>query len=187
MNRPPRIRWRSRRRHAWLLLAALGASAFGLVVRTLINEAIREPPDCSQIEEGLYLGAQVDQPPAGVQAVLNLSEFEDRYTAPVYVHRPIRDAPPAPSLDWLRRQVDFIAAQRQAGRPTFVHCLNGVSRSGLVVTAYLMRSHSWTRDEALAFVRSRRPSVRPHPAFMSLLGEWERSLSDAGGRRRPDE
>src|SRR5205085_6500381 len=79
---------------------------------------------------------------------------------------------------WLRRQVDFIAAQRQAGRITFVHCLNGVSRSGLVVVAYLMQKNAWTREEALAFVQTRRP-VRPNPCFMGLLLEWEQSLRRA--------
>ena len=58
----------------------------------------------------------------------------------------------------------------------FVHCRNGVSRGGLVVVAYLMARHGWSRDEALTFVRSRRATVRPNPAFMRLLREWERSL-----------
>jgi len=153
------------RRRAWLLIGVLTAFAFGLAARALIYEAIREPPDFSQIEDGLYLGAQVDSPPPGTGAVLNLCEFEDHYTTEVYHHEPIRDAEPAPSLDWLRRQVDFIAAQRQAGRTTFAHCLNGVSRSGMVVVAYLMRKNKWTRDEALAHVQSRRPTppARPSP------------------------
>src|SRR5262245_19049842 len=123
MTRPGRL--------AWWSAAFLGALAIGLVARVLIYEAIREPPNYSQIEEGLYLGAQVDDPPPGVRAVLNLCEFEDRYAAEVHLHQPIRDSQPAPSVSWLRRQVEFIAAQRQAGRVTFVHCLNGVSRSAL--------------------------------------------------------
>ena len=41
----------------------------------------------------LYLGAQVDEPPPGTKAVLNLCEFEDRYQAEVYRHEPIADAP----------------------------------------------------------------------------------------------
>jgi protein-tyrosine phosphatase len=95
----------------------------------------------------------------------------------VAAHRwePIPDAEPAPNLDWLRRQVGFIEEQRQAGRAVFVHCRNGVSRSGMVVVAYLMAQHGWSRDEALTFVRSKRDVARPNPAFMRLLKEWERS------------
>jgi protein-tyrosine phosphatase len=58
----------------------------------------------------------------------------------------------------------------------YVHCRNGVSRSGMVVAAYLMRRESWSRDQALDFMRSRRPGVRPNPAFMRLLWDWEKSL-----------
>jgi protein-tyrosine phosphatase len=38
--------------------------------------------------------------------------------------------------------VAAVDANRRAGRTTFVHCRNGVSRSGMVVTAYLM----WKND-----------------------------------------
>jgi protein-tyrosine phosphatase len=54
----------------------------------------------------------------------------------------------------------------------------GVSRSGLVITAYEMQTHHWRRDEALAFVRSQRPQANPNRAFMQLLLEWERELYD---------
>jgi len=77
-----------------------------------------------------------------------------------------------------------VDAQRQAGRTVFVHCFAGVSRSGMVVTAYLMFKHGWTRDQALEFVRSKRPSAKPNGAFMELLLEWERELKIAGGRNR---
>ena len=53
-----------------------------------------------------------------------------------------------------------------------------VSRSGLVSTAYLMYEHEWTQDQALAFVRSKRPGVWPNPAFTPLLREWEQALKE---------
>jgi hypothetical protein len=53
------------------------------------------------------------------------------------------------------------------------------------VVAYYMARNSWSRDEAMEFVKSRRPGLRPHPAFMRLLSEWEQSLKDKGGREEP--
>jgi atypical dual specificity phosphatase len=106
-----------------------------------------------------------------------LCESEDSYQVGVCLWEPIRDAPPPPSIEWLKRVVEFIKTQRQAGRTVYVHCHNGVSRSGLVSTAYLMYEHNWTRDQALAFVRSKRFGVRPNPAFMPLLTEWEHALT----------
>jgi atypical dual specificity phosphatase len=142
----------------------------------------QEPPNYSRVEEGLFMGGSVRRPPPGVTAVLNLCETADPYHVEVERWRPIPDAEPAPSLDWLGEQVGFVESQRRAGRVVFVHCLNGVSRSGLVVVAYLMAHEGWPRDEALRYVRSARPDVRPNPAFMRLLLEWEDSVRAGGAK-----
>ncbi len=168
-------------------MSSLWAVVLGaLLLRAAIYQAIREPPDYAQIEEGLYLGARVDAPPPGTRAVLNLCERDDGYAVEVYRFKPIRDAEPAPSLDWLHEQVEFIQKQRRAGRAVYVHCLNGVSRSALVVCAYLMRAKGWSRDDALSLVRSRRPAARPHPAFMALLLDWERHVQADGADPRSE-
>jgi hypothetical protein len=132
----------------------------------------------SLIEEGLYQGGVVASPPPGTTAVLNLSETADTYQAEIHLWEPIRDAEPAPDIDWLRRMVRFVEEQRRAGRTTYVHCLNGVSRSGMVMVAYQMAKNGWTRDEAVRFVQSKRPITRPNPAFMQLLLDWERALKE---------
>jgi protein-tyrosine phosphatase len=49
----------------------------------------------------------------------------------------------------------------------------------MVVAAYLMRREKWPRDRAIEYLRSRRPGVRPNPAFLELLGEWEEQLKKA--------
>ena len=110
--------------------------------------------------------------------MLNLCEQDDPYRCQVYVWEPIRDSNPAPSIDWLRKKVEFIERQRKAGLTMYVHCRNGVSRSGLVVTAYVMYENHWARDRALAFVRSKRPIARPNRAFMKRLREWEKFLAE---------
>jgi hypothetical protein len=135
-----------------------------------------ERPNYSQICDGLYMGGYVKAPPPGTKAVLNLSRLADPYKAEVHVWEKIKDTTPAPSIDWLKKQVKFIDAQRQAGKTVYVHCRNGVSRSGMVVVAYVMYKDKLPRDKALAQVRSKRPITRPNPAFMERLREWERVL-----------
>jgi hypothetical protein len=147
-----------------------------LAVHLAVDRFTRDPPNYSKLEDGLYLGGYVTKPPPGTRAVLNLCESDDPYRAESHRWEPIPDAEPAPSLEWLWVQVAFIEAERAAGRSMFVHCRNGVSRSGMVVVAYYMARNGWSRDEALEFVRSRRPEVRPNPVFMELLLEWERLL-----------
>jgi len=163
-------------RRFWLLWCLLIASVAAIVVNREADHLSHEPPNYSQIDDGLYLGGYVQQPPPVARAVLNLCESEDPYHAEVHAWQPIRDAAPAPSLDWLRQQVAFIEAERAAGRVVYVHCHAGVSRGAMVTTAYLMSRDGRTRDETLAFLRTRRPQVRPNPAFMELLLEWEKQL-----------
>jgi hypothetical protein len=158
----------------WILLGLLVASVAAWLGLLALERSYRTEADYNEIEDGLFMGGLVQEPPPGTTAVLNLCEVQDVYECEVHAWQPIRDSGPAPSIDWLQKQVDFVATQRDAGRITYVHCFAGASRSGLVVTAYLMRKHHWTRDEAMAHLRERRPQLRPNPALMELLSEWER-------------
>jgi hypothetical protein len=152
---------------AWLWLVGLERSS-------------REEP-YSLIEDGLYVGTSVPEPPPGTRAVVNLCGQKDSYTVDACLWEPIFAGDEDPDVEWLRRVVEFIATQRRAGRTTYVHCWAGMNRSGMAVTAYLMYEHGWSRDRALTFVQSRRPQVQPNPALMRLLAEWEQVLK---GRSR---
>jgi hypothetical protein len=168
------VRWW---RLSWLaFVLAFAALIVVAGVHVIVDHFTREPPNYSRIEDGLWLGGYVAEPPPGTRAVLNLCESEDAYHVESHRWEPIRDAEPAPSLDWLREQVRFIEAERTADRTVYIHCRNGASRSGMVVVAYYMARNGWSRDEAMEFVRARRPELRPNPAFMELLLVWERSL-----------
>jgi hypothetical protein len=163
----------------WLvvvLIAVVGIFA----VYVAVERYDQEQPNYTKIEDSLFLGGHVAAPPPGTSAVLNLCETADPYQVTVHRWAPIPDAEPAPTFDWLRAQVEFIESQRQSGRIVFVHCRNGVSRSAMVTTAYLMWREGWSRDEALAHVRSKRPEILPNPAFMRLLLEWEESIKCKG-------
>ena len=160
-------------RHLLTILPVLvGGGAFLFAFARLTEEE----PNYTLIEKGLYLGGDVPKPPPRTKAVLNLCEKKDPYQCETHVWEPIRDAEPAPDLDWLRKKVELIEARRKAGDTVYVHCRNGVSRSGMVIVAYEMHKNRWTRDEALKFVRSRRSITRPNPAFMKRLLEWEHVL-----------
>lgn len=163
----------SSRRFLLLMLlptAGLALLYFGLFLY------LHEDENYSRIEDRLYLGGSVAAPPRGTKAVINLCEKKDPYSCYFHLWEPIVDSEPAPDLDWLRRMVDVLDARQREGAITYVHCFNGASRGGMLVVAYEMREHHWTREEALAFVRSKRPIVRPNPAFMRLLLEWERAV-----------
>ena len=164
-----------------LLRRLLFSVIAGLVVAVGVLALVRQsfPPkkeNYSAIEPGLYMGGSVEAPPPGTKVVINLCEIEDPYTVDRNVWESIPDGEPAPSLDWLRKMVAVVDEEQQAGRQTYVHCFAGISRSGMVVAAYEMFKNHWTRDQALEFIRSKRPQVKPNPAFMQRLLEWEHEV-----------
>ncbi len=171
---------RRRRRWVWPLVGAVPLALLAAVY-LFVWLFTREPLNHSEVEPGLYVGGRVDSPPWFTHATLNLCESDDPYRTPAHEWHPTRDAAPAPSVDWLADRVAFVQDHRTRNKPVYVHCMNGVSRSVLVVTAYLMKTHGWSRDEALAVVRTRRPIARPNPAFMQLLTEWEQRLAKERG------
>ncbi len=160
------------RRGAIAAILLIGLAAW-LWLRWLEQDVEHKPYD--MIEVNLFVGGLVKSPPAGTNTVLNLSQQDDAYRTEVYRAEPI-DGSEAPSIDWLKRIVHFIDAERKAGRVVYIHCFAGMNRSGMVVTAYLMYEHGWTRDEALAFAQSKRPQLQPNLILMRFLADWERVL-----------
>ena len=67
-----------------------------------------------------------------------------------------------------------------------VHCVSGISRSGATVIAYLMMRHSMEYQQALTFVRGKRPCVHPNSGFQRALKRLESDINTrtkAGGKR----
>lgn len=157
-----------------LLVALLGA---GGVILLWVGgrEGSTEEPPYHLIEDGLYLGASIPEPPPRTSAVVNLCGREDSYKVDAMRWEPILEGGKAPDVDWLKRVVGFIDGQRRARRTVYVHCLAGVNRSATVVTAYLMAEHGWNRERALAHVQSKRPQAQPDPNLLQLLADWEKA------------
>nr|CAG4651432.1 EOG090X0GSS [Simocephalus serrulatus]SVE94583.1 EOG090X0GSS [Simocephalus serrulatus] len=64
----------------------------------------------------------------------------------------------APPQSMLTEGVEFINRNIAKGGVVYVHCKAGRSRSATLVCCYLMKKHSWTPEEAIAYLRT----VRPH-------------------------
>lgn len=122
------------------------------------------------------------------------------YEPPTYLAITIPDSPHAPLSAHLAQCIDFIDAARQrlgdqdpsdtsrSGARVLVHCAQGVSRSGAVVIAYIMKDRGVGFNEALAFVREARPMVSPNYGFVSqVMGfgrELARGKNEGAGRGR---
>jgi len=70
--------------------------------------------------------------------------------------------------DAVRDAVDTVDAFLAEGRRVVVHCYGGASRTGLVLRAWLMRTHGWDVATATAHVRDR----------WAHLGEWNETFTE---------
>lgn len=138
------------------------------LIRRVVGAPIRR---VSQITPQLHVGGQYRQRgwPSlvgrGVTAVVNMRiEFDDCRAgiAPErYLHLPTVDDH-APSLEQLRRGVEFIRNEVEAGGGVYIHCGAGVGRAATMAVAYLV-STGLTPDQGWAAVRQVRPFIRPTP------------------------
>ncbi|KAI9678000.1 MAG: hypothetical protein M1817_005944 [Caeruleum heppii] len=100
-------------------------------------------------------------------------DFIDRMLLPVQRSPPVyQPSQPHPSELHPSDQITT-PESRQAG--VLVHCEMGISRSGMMVVAYLMRKQRRGRDEVLADVRAKRARVKPNSNFMDQLDIWEKT------------
>jgi protein-tyrosine phosphatase len=110
-----------------------------------------------------------------VSAVIDLTgEFPEAapFLAIDYRHIPVLDLT-APSTDQLEEAVTFIDQRTENGF-VYVHCKIGYSRSAAVAGAYLLaKRRAATVDEAIAHLRTIRPSIVIRPEADAALRKFE--------------
>ncbi|KAK1223848.1 hypothetical protein PQX77_013268, partial [Marasmius sp. AFHP31] len=91
---------------------------------------------------------------------------------PVRMQLSVEDFPFAELAEHLPGTTDFInGGLRQQGR-VLVHCAEGISRSVSVVAAFLMAEFRWSPEEAVRYVKGKRPIANPNFGFVKQLGEY---------------
>ena len=82
----------------------------------------------------------------------------------------------------LYKVIDFIDAVRKAKQKVLVHCQQGVSRSTVLVIAYLMYHENSDYDTIYEYVRARRGICRPNVGFMCQLLAWRKRVTKGSSR-----
>ncbi|KAI5842821.1 protein-tyrosine phosphatase-like protein [Tricharina praecox] len=93
-----------------------------------------------------------------VQVLDGVQFIEDAFTGVLPTHAVGNPAEPDKRMGLAEREVKV-----------FVHCRMGISRSGSIIVAYIMKHHGKTFGNALDFVRNRRRMVHPNQAFVAQL------------------
>ncbi|KAG0492989.1 hypothetical protein HPP92_006059 [Vanilla planifolia] len=171
----------------------VGAGARVLFYPTLLYNVIRNKVQAEfrwwdEVDEYLLLGAVpfrtdvLHLQQLGVRGVVTLNEpYETLVPSSLYeaygidhLVIPTRDYLFAPSLVDISRAVDFIHRNASCQRTTYVHCKAGRGRSTTIVLCYLIEYRNMTPDDALQYVRSRRPRVLLAPSQWRAVQEYRK-------------
>jgi predicted protein tyrosine phosphatase len=114
----------------------------------------------------------------GIRCIIALGNFHEHTVYDVhenitYNHIFIDDWETEPIQDYFTECIDFI---KGTDGPVLVHCYAGISRSATIVIAYIMITLNMVYDDALQFVRSKRPIVNPNSGFEQSLRIFGASL-----------
>lgn len=75
-------------------------------------------------------------------------------------------------LDQIRIAVEQMHQYIQSGKTAYVHCKAGRGRSVVMVICYLMQFLDYTPDEAIAFVREKRPEISLSKAQYDFIEQY---------------
>ena len=126
----------------------------------------------TRILERLYLGSASDADrlakdnPSGISAVINVSMEQSEHKAPAltYLHYPIHDGTSVgPAV--FEEVMTAIARQIRIGK-VLVHCSAGMSRSPVMVAAYLRYAGRECFECALQTIAELRPLIDPNPVLV---------------------
>lgn len=161
-------------KHALHLIQQLRKQGLLVTLVEAIDQSIRRVTGAplerfSRVTPHLHVGGQFTRRgwellyERGVTAAVNLrGEYDTRaagYAPPQYCYLPTVDNH-APTLEHLKKGVEFIRAEIERGGQVYVHCWEGVGRGPTMAAAYLV-STGLTPSEAWARIKAARPFIRP--------------------------
>ncbi len=119
----------------------------------------------------------------GVRYCVNMRiEFDDAEhgLAPEhYCYLPTVDDE-APTLEHLRRGVEFVEEAVSAGESVYIHCGGGIGRAPTMAAAYFI-SRGYTLEDAVELIRETRPFIHIMPPQLEQLRRYEALMREGTG------
>ena len=134
--------------------------------------------DISKITDTIYLGNMEAAfnykklKKLGIRKVLTvMSAFGNHYPENTFVHKSIdvTDDYETNLIRYFKECLLFIDGYDKV----FVHCAAGMSRSPTIVIAYLMWKKKLSLNDAIKFVKNKRPEISPNLNFMRQLQTFQ--------------
>jgi len=111
----------------------------------------------------------------GVKSIVNCASEEIHLDAGLFqiLEVPVKDSTSENIAMHFDRVLGFL---EETPGQKLVHCVQGVSRSVTFTCAFLIKYHSMTTQEAIAYVKRARPVAQPNTGFVVQLMQFEESL-----------
>lgn len=131
----------------------------------------------NEIEDGVFVGGATGMPEVDVYLNLQAERPQVLLSVKSSLWLPILDGPDQKQIDnnWLGFAVDFIERCRALGWTILIGCAAGISRSGMIIMAYVMKEHGFSVEDAWEYVNAKRV-ICPNPSFLDALIGWEEYL-----------
>lgn len=84
----------------------------------------------------------------------------------------------APTLHQLKKGVKWLDDKIDNGEKILVHCAVGAMRSVTFVTAWHMYAYGWGLEEALSYVKQKRPQAHPNRKQLHRLKEFSQLIQN---------
>lgn len=126
---------------------------------------------CCQVhfDEGLKnLGIEVD-------ISLEKERIDAPYGLDFFIWLPIEDTFP-PKPEQLNYGVNSIEKFIEMDKKIFIHCMNGHGRSTTLIAAYLIKSKGLSVQEAIDFIKEKRPEIHLNEKQVAALEDYKNSL-----------
>jgi len=109
----------------------------------------------------------------GIRADISLEDdkIDAPFGADFYVWLPTPDHA-APAAEELEFGVAALQRLEKMGVACYVHCRNGHGRASTLVASFLAAKEGWTAEQAIIFVKERRPRVHFEKVQTAAIGEF---------------
>jgi protein-tyrosine phosphatase len=132
----------------------------------------------SKILDWLFLGSREDATDIKflfenrIKAVINVAMELEGIKYPDFItvyHIPLDDHPQEDISRYFNDVYWYLLTHRLSEENVLIHCYAGVSRSASFVLMYLIRKNQWNLRTSLAWLRQKRPQVKPNSGFIEQL------------------
>jgi len=169
-------------------------NSLNLSIKQIVSQPTQSRNEISNIIDKLYLGncynvlnlekCKILQD-TNIQAILNITTNTDTHYADLlkgdYLQLPLLDLLTVDISLVFDKAFEFIDSKISAGKPIYVHCQEGISRSATIVIMYLMRKYKSTFQSTFDYVKSKRGCIDPNLGFILKLMDEETVLTKIHG------